>query len=300
MEHKNILKKIPPPLPKWNEDDERHHALGGVTNVKTPLMPDGQWVKYLPDGEKQFNPFFDSFNCTGFTYADILEILWFFVFGVRRNFSDRGVGIVAGTKPPGNDPYVVAQAGKDNGLIDEELLPFNDSIKTVEEFYSPNPLPQELIKKGKEFLSEVTPNYAQVGRDNESGKIGLTYSPLETAVVAWYRDSEGYFYFPDGLPSNHDSKRVGYKEGVYWLFYDHYPEEDENVIKSHMQEFGVTRSVATYLKKVRWDSKFERKSLQYALNPGTKEVKNALIEVIKSFISFFQNLLIQKKTTNSC
>src|SRR3990167_7768114 len=72
------------------------------------------------------------------------------------NFSDRFLGIVAETKPPGNDPHKVAEAIRHNGLIQEELLPFNENLlSTVEEYFSfKGADEQKCRKEGLKFLDD--------------------------------------------------------------------------------------------------------------------------------------------------
>src|SRR5438552_867793 len=96
-EHKQLLNFTPSLV--LDEIQPEHWVMGANSEIKgEPLMPNADWTTYCPKGEVQKNTFFDSFNCTGFGYTNRLEILYKRVFGKERNFSDRGVGIVAGTK----------------------------------------------------------------------------------------------------------------------------------------------------------------------------------------------------------
>lgn len=275
--HINLIKKnhgfVPAPI------DPKQWELGGVTLLGTVLST-GHWLEegHIPDGERQSNQYMESYNCTGEQLTNCYEIIWHKLFSKTRNFSDRWVGVVNGTIPPGSDQNSVAESIRQWGLIDEVDLPFNDTITSVEQFYSPKPPPQDLISKGKAFLAEYTPQHDWVPSTIESFKENLKVSPLGIAVTAWFRDESGLYYFPEGMSPNHATTLVDYKDGQYLVVFDSYPDE-----------------TGSYIKKLKWDSKFQFKSKRYALGKGTGEVKNALIETIKNFISFFQNLLTKKQ-----
>lgn len=270
---KNLLPSCHRPgfVPTEIQDD--HWCLGKTNAIAGEPLTDGHWYKagHVPDGERQGNPFIDTENCTGFGYTNRVEILWHRVFGAWRNFSDRWVGIVAGTQPPGNQPHIVAEAGRKWGLVDETDLPFTDEIDAVEKFYAPKPPTGELIKKGEVFLREHTILHDWVESDHETLKYALKYSPIGIAVCAWYRGEDGLYYFPEGSKPNHDTTLVDYEEGKYWLIFDSYPDED-----------------GSYLKKLRWDTVFPLKSKRYAIGPASVKIKTGIARLFEQFLSIFQ------------
>lgn len=266
-EHKNLLPEGHKPGFVPTEITEDQWVLGGVNAIMGEPLTDGHWYKagHVPDGERQGNPFMDSQNCTGFGYTNRVEILWHRVFGAWRNFSDRWVGIVAGTQPPGNQPHIVAEAARKAGLVDEHVLPFTDDIDTVDKFYTPKPLPGPLTSKGAEFLRQHTIQHEWVDSTHEILKYALQFSPIGIAVVAWYRGEDGLYYFPEGARPNHDSTLVDYEEGQYWLVFDSYPDDD-----------------GSYLKKLRWDTVFPLRSKRYAIVPARATMWTRISEWISA------------------
>ena len=103
--------------------DKRDFILGGGNVPKVVLRPNGDWTD-IPDKEMQQRRF-ETYNCTGFNTLASIEKLVYVLTGEKVNYSDRFLGIVAGTKPPGNDPSVVAQAVRKFGCIPEEIYQSN-------------------------------------------------------------------------------------------------------------------------------------------------------------------------------
>ena len=92
--------------------DKEQYILGQGKVALSILQKNGDWTKCLPVIEKQHTPNFDTYNCTGFGATNQIEMYMFKKFGVKVNYSDRWVGIIAGTDPKqgGNDPHTVYEA----------------------------------------------------------------------------------------------------------------------------------------------------------------------------------------------
>lgn len=250
--------------------EDNHFVLGGVNSlVKVVLQSDGQWDNYLPEKEIQNINGVETYNCTSFGTCNIFEMLFKKVYGLANNFSDRFVGIQAGTRPPGNDPHKVAQAIRHSGLIPEGLLPFKD-IFNWEEYYSykgGNCIECEV--SGKEFLDRwwighewvfTTGNHRQ-----EAMMESLRYSPLGVSVTAWY--VEGDLYVDRGQPNNHWCVLYGYEKDKYWKVFDSY-------------------DLST--KKLDWNFNFGY-CKRYCLMPNTeKQYSNILLK----FVNILKNYVI--------
>lgn len=268
----NLLKKIPKGL-VYRPPQADHWQLGGVTGIKGDPLTDGHWIAagHIPAGENQENSYLDSEDCAAFGYNNRLEILWHRLYGTWRNFSDRWIGIVANTDPDfGNDPHTIAEAGRHFGLVNESDLPFDDNVKSLAQFYSPKPPTRDLLEKGKTFLRQYTPNHDWVNSDPQSLKDALKYSPIGVSVCAWYRDENGFYYFPPGMMPNHDTTLVDYVDGGNWVVFDSYPDE-----------------TGSYLKRIRWDVVFPYKSKRYWIGPGTDEQ----VSLIKQILNLFARIL---------
>lgn len=182
--------------------DNTHHVLGGSLGVAfETLRPSKDWGDSLPEGENQFNAIFDSYNCTGFNTLNVIEIYMKAKFGITVNYSDRWLGIIAGTKPPGNDPHTVMEAIRQYGLIPEEMLPWTDDIQSVDEYYSFKGADKEAcIAEGKKWLSQfnfyhkwVFTSANTLEEKIANMKQALAISPLGIAVYAWATDENGRY-----------------------------------------------------------------------------------------------------------
>lgn len=203
-----------------------HYVLGASATPQIVLRPDGQWD--TPEFEEQRRNGIETYNCTGFGTCSCLEIVMKVCFSVLINFSDRALGIMAGTKDGGNDPHTVIEAARCQGLLKEWLLPFTDLLTTIEEYYSPNPLPDDLKATALNFLKDYRIWHEwvfnrELGKGDEIARMkqALQYSPLGVSVYAWKQGQDG-LYFKEDEQDNHWTVCYGYEEGTYWKIFDTY------------------------------------------------------------------------------
>jgi hypothetical protein len=209
----------------------RDYVLGSerATPVEV-LQSDGQWDEYLSVDEIQAKNDIDTQNCTGYGTLNCLEILFKRKFGIETNFSERYVGIMANTDPKrgGNNPQKVIETIRTvSGLINESFLPYDDSIDTLEEYYSPKPMTSDLLRKGKQWLTEyiLKHEWVYVGKQSiEKIKEALTHSPLGVSVYAWVQKGDGseLYIKPKGAKDTHWTTLYGYVENKYWKIFDSY------------------------------------------------------------------------------
>lgn len=267
-EHKQLLPFTPSLV--LDEIRPEHWVMGANSEIKgEPLMPNADWTPYCPKGEIQKNTFFDSFNCTGYGISNRLEMLYKRVFTVERNFSDRGIGIVAGTRPPGNSPYTVAEAVRKNGLLDEEDLPFDEFINNVVDYFSPSPLTSSLASKALKFLSFREPQHDWVPTDIASLRYALKFSPLLVTVTAWFRNEKGLYYCPPGMPNQHDTTLIKINDDGSKIVFDSYQDENGSYFKTLVADYPI------------------QLSMRYWYGPG-KEFKES---IIKKMIDLLWKLL---------
>lgn len=200
--------------------EREHYVLGGSPIPVKILQPFGNWNDSLPDGEKQFVSKFDTYNCTSFNTLNQIEQYLRKAFNDSTNYSDRWVGIIAGTDPKkgGNDPHVVYEAIRKYGLIPENMLPFSDDIQNVEEYYSFKGADQKACyDAGKKWLDKYDFKHEWVFQPDQpidekinNMKVSLKYSPLGIAVYAWAMDERGV-YISLGSP-NHWTSVFGYED----------------------------------------------------------------------------------------
>lgn len=247
---------------------ETDYVFGAGQVSDEILQEDGQWDEFLPDNETQTKQI-ESFNCTSFGTNNCLEILSRKLLNLRNNWSDRFLGIIANTRPPGNDPGVVAEALRKNGSVPEDLLPFNSDILTVDEYYSFKGSNESQCREvADEFLKEfyfkhewVSPLSNEISK--EALKEALKRGPLGIAVFAWA--SKDGKYIRDGRADTHWGALYGYEEGKFWKFLDSYP---------------------PFIKQLEWDFRFFT-AKRYYLRLKTQEEK----ELEKKTLGLFAQLL---------
>src|SRR3990167_1059322 len=261
--------------PQIKEED---FILGGGKLPDENLRPNGQWLDVLPSDESQAKRGIDVQNCTGFGWNNVIEMYIRAKFFLETNNSDRYTGISAGTYPPGNDPSTVIESIRINaGLIAEELLPFIEGM-TVDEYYSPKPLPDKYTDQGKEWLKKyylrhewVFDNFADEDGRKRALMESLKHSPIAIAVNAW--NDENGIYVRKGVDT-HWTASVGYKENEYWLILDSYP---------------------PYLKKLDWNFGFRRaKRIYIGVQEEPKQKEDYLtylIEYVQLAVFSFQEAI---------
>lgn len=256
--------------------EEDHFVLGSQQLPRVILQPTGNWQEHLPPGEPQSRPDLETCNCTAYNTLSSIEILIRRLFGTQPDFSERFVGIMAGTRPPGNSPHTACEAIRRYGLIEESLLPFNDSIHSILEYYSPDPMTEELLARGQEWLSFFDFGHEWVWADGSdlptkqsALKEALKYSPVSLSTYAWVWNAQGIYIKAHGLTDNHWTTCVDYKEGEYWLILDSYD---------------------PFLKKVAWDTDFtQAKRFHLAKKDPVVEAKKfsiltKLVEVLTQYV----------------
>lgn len=212
--------------------DKEEYILGASPLPKVVLQADRYWVNSSPDFEPQRKKGVETFNCTTFNTLEPIETLMRRVFGnvgTGRNYSDRFLGIKAGTRPPGNSPHVVCETIRTCGLISEASLPFSDEIETVEDYYSFKGASQsDCEEEGKAWLSQFEFGHEWVFKDEmpleeKQNRLleGLQYSPIALSVNAW-NEEEGMFFKNKFDNDNHWTSLVGVEENKYWLIKDSY------------------------------------------------------------------------------
>ena len=205
-----------------------NYIFGGLTKIEEKKIQwDGQWDRFLPEAELQKRNGLETSNCAVYGTLNAIEILTNRLFGKMENYSERHVGILAGTTERGNSPHKVAETIRYiSGLIPDEDLPFDDSIKTREQYFGPNPLPRALVEKGRKWIDGFDFKHEYVFNQGEKYKAeimmqALPYSPLGVSVYAWEKNEETGLYEKVGQ-DNHWLVCYGFEAGLFWKVFDHY------------------------------------------------------------------------------
>lgn len=207
--------------------EKDHFVLGGAASLMTVILqPDGQWDEYMPDYEPQYGEGWDTDGCTIWGTENALEFLFSRAFSLKKNFSERAVYIGTHTRPPGNDPHVVIEWIRGNGLVDNNRLPMTSGF---EEFITPDPLTKPLLAEMGVFKSRYSVGHEWVftgdhAKDDKINRMleALQYSPLGVSVTAWFEGEDG-IYRDEGRPNCHWCVCFGYDaEKRAWKIFDSY------------------------------------------------------------------------------
>lgn len=225
-----------------NEIADDQYILGAIGG-RLFLQPDGQWDKYLPEYEAQAD-IYETAGCTVWGWENLIEMIDRRVFGKKSNYSERFIYSIAKIRPPGADPHAVAECIRNNGLIDNDILPLS---ATYEEFISP--VPCSTIPIGQKWLSEYqfyhewlwkTPLDKQHRTDVI--KDCLKYSPLGVTVTAWHL--ENGVYVDKGLRNTHWCVLYGWNDQG-WKIFDSY----DHGLKTLSYDHNIQVAKAGYLAK---------------------------------------------------
>jgi hypothetical protein len=183
-------------VPEVKPEDYRFGS--GQTPLGEPIEPDSNWEPSLPQDEDQNIRGIETYNCTAFAISNQVEAYMKKKFGLTVNYSDRFLGLMAGTKPPGNDPNKVYEAARHYGFVPEEMCPFSDDITSVEEYFSWKGVDKDAcIAEGKKWLSQykLFHDWVADGKDTTTDimRSVLQFSPLCGAVYAWATDGNGIY-----------------------------------------------------------------------------------------------------------
>ena len=201
-------------------DDYDWQAGGNSAIERSVLVSTLDWKPYLGEHEIQFIgsgtlEAYDSLFCVTFSYLspmvalfmyhlsnDLISeenVVWLQDNGYFKNgfinFNERFTATLGGTNEQGAYQFSIANAGKNYGLIPQDMFPMADNFyDNVDEKF----ITDEMYDLGKEFLKRFELNYEWV----DSIENALQYSPVQTIVrFANYDDPEDILK-PDGA-TNH-------------------------------------------------------------------------------------------------
>jgi len=195
------------------------YILGGEQVPLTILQPDGDWTPFLPSKEVQNVNNIEPYACVSFSILNAIEILIKRKYGIDRNYSDRFLAAISGTKDLyGNDPHSVCEFLRKIGVVPEDIYPF--SAISHEEYYKP--ITSDLYIIAKDFLDEWDFKHYYVDTTAESITSALQSSPLLVSMPAWYQNSKGLYYRPTGVPDNHATTLIYEHIGSFRRVFDSY------------------------------------------------------------------------------
>lgn len=202
------------------------YIFGGAQISEEIIQDNGNWMPFLPKGEHQARLYFDTYGCTIYNTLAPIEIIERKLFGEESEYAERPVYIGTNTAPPGNNPHVIAEWIRKNGLVPEVLLPFTDELKNLQEYMSPKPLTTDIVWAGKDWIykKDFGHDWVFVGgtpqEKEERLQEALRRSPISVSVTAW-KERNGIYYKEDSDIDNHWTVLVAYEDD-YPIIQDSY------------------------------------------------------------------------------
>ena len=204
---------------KFDEIKKEDYIFGGGQVPKEILQPDGDWSSFLPAKEFQNLNGVEPYACVTFTLLNCVETLIKRKYGLDRNYSDRFLAAISGTKEGGNSPQTVCEFLRKIGVVSQETWPFGPEITTFEAFYSP--IPPKLQALASEFNAEWDFLHDYVPTGHKDITEALKCSPLLISVSAWY-ENNGIYYRPEGMQDNHATTMFYERNGEFRRVFDSY------------------------------------------------------------------------------
>ncbi len=221
--------------PKLLKIKPEDYKYGSSIPLKV-LKHDGQLEDYLPEYEAQADKY-ETSGCTVYGGQNQLEGQLKLQFDVHFNAAERFNYNIVGIEHPGANPHDVYESFRRDGIIPQEDLPIPE---TYEEFKSPRPMSEELLKKGKKWLETYTlvhewiiPSHPM--KMKELIKSALSYGFVGLSVTAWYQDEDGY-YVDRGQQNNHWCVCYGWREapeGLVLKIFDSYDHSKKELHPDH-------------------------------------------------------------------
>ncbi len=271
---------------------------GGVEKIRfNPKNNPTFWVKYRPDGELQKRRGLETFQCVSASALNIIEtqvdymshlvnndfkggehlseaekneikyiVNIFTEFGLinekgQCNASDRYLAKVSGTTKRGNTQNKVAEAIRKYGLVPESLYPWPENVSTWAKYYEP--VPKEIIDRGKEILKYVKFNHEWVNPVYMTRM--LEFAPLQTSLYANPPIKNGIYQRTE-KPRNHAVQLDNFKQFEWKGIFDSYIPFDKKMAWNF--NFGWGKIITVRKKEIEYNE-IELKKL---INRGFKYI----------------------------
>lgn len=235
-----------------------HYTFGSGQVMGTVLRPDGNWKDFLPSEEYQNINNVESASCfieaQQHSIATILEEQ----YGINdSNFSARFNALLSNGTEQGGDPLKGADSIRNDGLIVQSMMDFDDTIQSWSDFHSWKGVNERLCRAGgKNFVSKWDLKYDIVIK-KEYGvetkyqllKEALKYSPIAVSVYAWL-EQNGEYIKPQGANDNHLVELVYIDENNCPYIRDTYSPFTKKLQANFNFDFGLRFSISKKVPRV--------------------------------------------------
>lgn len=193
------------------EERDSDYVFGSGQLKGKVVRPDGDWRAYTPKYEGQRERGIETSACATFGTINCVETLMEEMgLGNDLDYSERFISLLSGTTRQGNSPTKVAETIRRYGLIPQAMMPFDDSIRSWDDFNSWKGADKEkCLAAGRQWLKRYGFGYDRVWSGDVSPEAkrrlmaeARRYSPLGVSVLAWV-DEGGEYLKPEGGEDNH-------------------------------------------------------------------------------------------------
>ncbi len=185
---------------------ETDHWIYGASPLSTypDVLPSGDWRPYKIAYEYQAENF-ETYGCTVYGGENQIEFYLKMLTGIEHNYDERYNYNLIRIDPifRGADPQLFYESVRNDGLTEGVLPP----VKTISEFMSPRPIPEDIKIKGRKWEWNFNHAWLWTNGLNKEQCIalltaGLKKSPVAVSVTAWMQDENG-LYIDNGMPNSH-------------------------------------------------------------------------------------------------
>lgn len=226
-------------------------SFGAKDLPRVVLRSDGNWRDFVPEGETQYHNIngtgFDNSACYISGQQHSLETLMEEQYDLpNKNYSPRFNAYLSDGTPSGGDPIKGADSMRNDGLVDEGIMPFNETIISWNDYHSFKGVNEaECRLLGKMWLKEWRPQYEVVFERGETLtskytklKEALTLGTVAISVSAWWQRGDVYIK-PEGVRDNHLVQCVDIDDEGYPWVWDTYEPYLKKLDKTFDFEFGL-------------------------------------------------------------
>lgn len=242
--------------PITTREEGAEHILGATEKI---INPSGDWSAWPVDKEPQSKNGVETQSCTAYGSLSSIETLLKFK-GHVANYSDRYLAICANIDPyAGADPHTTIEAIRNvAGCLPEAKLPFSDDLTSVEDYFKPKPMTDELLSEGKGWWSNWTLRHKWVwsGSPTPQEKRELLKNALKTgtvcvSVLAWKQRNDGLYWKYPAESDGHWVELVKYDENGNPEIFDSYADgEGDPFLKTLIPDYNFQIAKVFYLTPV--------------------------------------------------
>jgi len=239
-------------IPEIKKKDEKTgFILGSSSRIKGRVInPSHNWTPWISKTEIQHNNRgLDVQACSVFGTLNSVESLEYFLTGVCPNYAERPIAIAGNVTIDGQNPHTICETiRKEQGLVNESVLPFSEDIDSWDKYYSPKPLLRWIYEEGEKWWERYVLGHDWLwGTDVNVSitykqarlKESLTLGTVSVSVIAW-QERNGKFYKNPGDIDTHWVQLLDYKEGEWWKILDSYGDPFIKTLEWNY-DFGIAK-----------------------------------------------------------